>query len=80
MWLAIGGARHHLVIERDRFRAGDIFRGDDSHRRTDMCQHQLARHITDGVNVFNIGLHLLVDLDKAALANLDADFFESESL
>ena len=44
-----------------------------------MRQHQFAGHIADGPDARNVGLHLFIDLDKAAFADLDADFFQSKS-
>ncbi len=43
-----------------------------------MRQHQFAGHIADGIDVRHAGLHLFVDLDKAALVDLDADLFEAK--
>ena len=57
----------------------NMFGADNAHRRADMRQHEFAGHIANGPNARDIGLHLFIDLDKAALTDLDADFFEAKS-
>jgi hypothetical protein len=43
-----------------------------------MRQHEFAGHIADRPNAGHVRLHLFIDFDEAALADLDADFFKPE--
>src|SRR6266536_706447 len=79
LWLGIRCTQHHLVIERDRLCAGNIFRSDEAHCRAYVRQHQFACYVADGINIWNTGLHLVIDFDHAALTDLDTNIFESES-
>src|SRR5687768_1094994 len=77
--MRIRGTRRHFIIKRDRLSPCNILSTYNTHCRTDVRQHQLSCHIANCPDAWNTGLHLLINLHKTALADLDAYFFEPES-
>ncbi len=45
-----------------------------------MRQHQLGGHVADGPDAGHVGRHALVDLDRAALAQLDTQLLQTQAL
>ena len=78
--LAVSRARHHIKVKRHSGRAGDILGGDHTHGLGDMRQHQLGGHIADGVYVWDIGLHLGVDLDAPGFIERQAQILQPVAL
>ena len=67
----IGDRRDRLGVER-RFLPACRFRSDLALVRGFMSEHRLTHDVADGENVGDVGAHLLVDGDKAALVDCDA--------
>ncbi len=78
--MAIGRSRHHLIVQGDRLDPGDVLRADDPLGGGDMSEHQLGGHVADRPDALDVRSHALVDLDRAAVVQCDADIFQAESL
>ncbi len=66
--LAERRARHHAVVaQRHRFRSADRLGRHHAHRLGDVGQLQLGGDIADGVDVRNVGAHVVIDGDGTAV-------------
>src|SRR5215813_1388551 len=75
--LAVSGSRHHVEFQLDGFSARDVFGRNDAHRLGHVREHQFGGDVADGVDVWNVGLHLAVDLNRAALGQPDVGLFQA---
>ena len=78
--LAVGRPRDHVEVDLHRLGAGDRLGGDDAHRLGGVGEHQLAGDVADGVDVRDVGAAAAVDLDRAAVGELDAGVLEAVAL
>ena len=77
---AVGRARDHVVVDRHGLGVVDRLGGDDAHRLGDVGEHHLAGAVTDGVDARDVGAHVVVDLDRATLGELDPGGLEAVAL
>ena len=78
--LAVGRPRDHVVVDRHGLRAGDGLRRDHALRLGGVGQQQLAGAVADRVDVRHVGPHVVVDLDRAAIGQLDPGRLQAVAL
>eukprot|EP01136_Pigoraptor_vietnamica_P011514 Opistho-1_new@50444 len=73
--------RHHAVVaQRLGLRAADRLGSDDALSLGHVGELQLGGHVADGVDALDIGAHVVVDVDGAALGQLHSGVLEAEAL
>ena len=77
--IGIGNRRNDLRVE-NAVLAGRHFGCDLRLMHRLMGEHRLADHVSDGKDMRNIGAHLLVDRDEAALVDSDARGLRADHL
>ena len=79
--LAERGARHHTVVAQGLgLGAGHGLGGHDALRLGHVGELQLAGDVADGVDAVDVGAHVVVDVDRAAVGELDAGVLQAEAL
>ena len=80
LWLAVGDARDHVVVDRHGLGTRDGLGGDDALGLGSVGQHELGRAVPDGVDARHIGAHEVVHGDGAAFGELHAGGLQPEPL
>src|SRR5262249_39944827 len=75
--LAVSGARHHVEFQLDGVNARDVFSRNDAHRLGHVREHQFGGDVADGIDMWDVGLHLAVDLNRASLGQPDVGLFQA---
>jgi hypothetical protein len=78
--MAIRHARHVVVLDRVRLLPGDDLGDDDPFAAALVRQHGWAGDVADRVIAGRARLEALVDLDEAAVGELNAAFLEADVL
>lgn len=77
--IGVGNGRNDFGVE-NAFRAGRHFGRNLGLMHGLMSEDRLANQVSDGRNMRNIGAHLLVNRDKAALVDGDARLLSADHL
>src|SRR6185503_5384140 len=78
--MAVRRTRNVAIVHAVSVLAREDLGDGDALARTLVREHRGTRDVADGVDALHRGLHPLVDLDEAALRELDARFLETDFL